>query len=318
MLKSVQFGVDDFMSKPFALDQFLLKLKNTSKILNLNSSISKLELELQNLNNELGPITQKIRELFSDIQHMRFPEKDREIDRIISATMFVSKQLSNDADELKEIELAASICHLPKAMFKDRMAELPVMVNGIVENQNMLAYHEHIKKLFTGFRGFEQTVNILNSVYENFDGSGVPNKLKAWAIPLGARVLRVAIEFETHYSRNPKTVDKIIPLLWTEINRLYDFRVLAFYDQYLGYLNTQNLPARRATEVVVNPYALEKGMVLSRNIITISGLKLLSIGTKLDVEAIKKIQEAKSNEAYIGHIFVKIESVPLPSDRKKS
>lgn len=311
LVKSVQYGVDDFINKPFSLDQFLLKLKTSSRILNYQSKILNLNNELLEAKEELNNYNNKIRELFANIQHLRFPEKEKEINRIVSVVNFIAKQLTNDSEELNQIELAAKICFLPKVLFKDKLAELPIMINGIVENQNMMAYIEYVKAFFAELNGFEQSMDILSKVYENFDGSGIPNKLKSWEIPLGARILRVAIEFEFQYSRNPKLLEKIIPSLWAEINHLYDFRILAFFDQYLAIMNSQNYPGKRASEVAINPFVLKKGTILSRDIITISGLKLLSAGTKLDDDAIKKIQDSKTNNSYIGQVFAKIESVPV-------
>lgn len=311
LVKSVQTGVDDFLNKPISLDQFILKLRLTSKIVNLQTKNAQLEEDYLNLKKEFDPIAQRIHNLFIYIQNVRLNEKDEEIKRITNACTFIAKQLTTDLDEVNEITKAAELSYVPRALFKDKYADMPVMINGLVQNEAMTAYSDFVNNLFSGFRGFEKVKEILISVYENFDGSGIPEKIKAWNIPLGARILRAAIDFESYYIRNPKNADKIIPILWNEINRVYDFRVLAYYDQYLGYQNTMSSQVRRATEAVVNPYVLERAMVISRDIITISGLKLLGANTKLDDEAIKKIQDAKSAEAYIGHVFVKIESIPV-------
>lgn len=311
--KSVQGGIDDFLQKPISFDLFLLKLKTASKGLNFSSEINKLKNEYEELKKEFEPQAERLINLFKYFQSVRFSEKEEELKRILSATNFIAKQLSSDSEDLKQIALAAELCYVPKSLFKDKLIEFPIMVNGIVQNPAMLAYNDYVINLFSNIRGFEKTIEILNGIYENFDGSGMPQKIKAWAIPLGSRILRVVTDFEYYYFKNPKKIEQIVPLMWNEINRVYDFRVLAYYDQYLGYLNTMTSQIRKASEVVVNPFVLEKGMVLSRSIITISGLKLLNIGTKLDTDAIKKIQEAKNTDSYIGHVFVKVESLPQPT-----
>ncbi len=311
MIKSMQMGVDDYITKPFGMDQIFLRLKLTSKILSLSNRVESTQVDLEQVRAEYAPLAEKTRELFYNIQNMRFPEKKEEIDRIVAATSYIASQLTKEPAELMEIEIAAKMCYIPKTLFKDRLAELPIMINGIVHNPNMAVYNDYVKALFEGLKGFQNTMDILNGIYENFDGSGIPNKLKSWAIPLGSRILRAAIDFEYNFARNPKKVDSIIPLMWSEINKIYDFRVLAFYDQYLAHLNSVNSPLRKPTEAQVNPYALAKNMVLSRNIITVSGLKLLNAGTKLDDNSIAKIQDAKAAEAYIGHVYVKIETIPV-------
>ncbi len=312
LVKSVQAGVDDWMPKPISFDLFLLKLKLAAKGLTFSEELNKLKEDYEELKKELDPQSNRLVELFKYLQSARLPERESEIKRIVSATTFIAKQLTSNADEIEQIALAAEICYVPKILFKDKLIEMPIMVNGIVQNQSMASYTDFVKNMFTDVKGFEKTLALLSSVYENFDGSGIPNKTKAWEIPLGARIIRVVSDFEYFYSKNPKNIERIVPMMWNEINRVYDFRVLAFYDQYLAYLNTMNTLGKRASEVVVNPFALETAMVLSRSIITISGLKLINGGFKLDTESIKKIQEAKNANAYIGHIFVKVESIPQP------
>jgi response regulator RpfG family c-di-GMP phosphodiesterase len=279
----------------------------------MQDKVARLEEELSCLKNDIEPQREKLRNLLKFIQFERIPDKKEAIGRIVAASKFIAGQLTNDQQEQKEIEQAAELCYLPYAMFKDKFHNLPVMVNGIVSNTNMYDYNKFVEKMLGDLKGYEITKKILNSVYENFDGSGIPNKIKNWAIPLGSRIIRVASDFEYYRSHHPKHLDRIIPMLWNEINRVYDFRVLAFYDQYLAYLNTMSTPQKRASEAVVNPYVLEPGMVLSRTIITISGLRLLNANYKLDLEAIQKIQDAKTADAVIGHIFVKIESIPVPN-----
>jgi response regulator RpfG family c-di-GMP phosphodiesterase len=316
LIKSVQAGADDFLPKPISYDLFVLKLKTAAKSFTFEEELDKLKAEYEELKKELEPQADRLVVLFKYLQSARLPEREDEIKRIVSAANFIAKQLSNDPEDLNQIALAAELCHVPKILFKDKYLEMPIMVSGIVQNPVMAAYNDYVKNMFADLKGFEKILTLLNGVYENFDGSGMPNKIKAWEIPLGSRIIRVVSDFEYFYYKNPKNLDRIIPMMWNEINRLYDFRVLAFYDQYLAYLNTMNNPGRRASEVVVNPFVLEKGMVLSRSIITISGLKLLNVGSKLDAEAIKKIQEAKNADAYIGHIFIKVESLPQPTIKK--
>jgi len=162
-----------------------------------------------------------------------------------------------------------------------------------------------IKKVFDRFKGLEDIVNVLIHIYENYDGSGFPDKLKGPEIPLGSRILRVALDFEMYNIKNNGKTNKTIELLWESMNQIYDFRIIAFYDQYLALQNTKFINNIPPLEIKMSPYELRANMILSRDIIVITGHKLIAANTKLDDSMIEKIHLADQTESILGNIFVR-------------
>ncbi|MFW6232417.1 MAG: hypothetical protein ACOC4D_00090, partial [Bacteroidota bacterium] len=62
--------------------------------------------------------------------------------------------------------------------------------------------------------------------------------------------------------------------------------------------------ARHGREYPVLKKELEVGMTISRNIITHSGLKIISSGTILNEERIEKIRSITKSDPVIGKIYV--------------
>jgi hypothetical protein len=92
-------------------------------------------------------------------------------------------------------------------------------------------------------------------------------------------------------------------LLFNEARRLYDFRIIAYYDQYLASLNLKG-KSGQTREIPVLISELSPTMILSRNIFTQSGLKLVASGTRLSDEIIYKILNVNKEDGIIGNIYV--------------
>ena len=71
---------------------------------------------------------------------------------------------------------------------------------------------------------FADASDIVAAQHESYDGTGFPNGLKGEAIPLGARILRVADALEALLTGRPRLGDNVIP--WAE-NERHCYRVVS-------------------------------------------------------------------------------------------
>jgi len=118
-----------------------------------------------------------------------------------------------------------------------------------------------------------------------------------------SRIIRVALDFEEISQRTMKKSPKeIFDIISAESNRLYDKRVVILLEQYYATIGSKE---KTSIEKAVQLYELEEGMVLSRDIITNSGIKLMPSGAVLKDNIIKKIYSHNSTDPIIGNIFVK-------------
>jgi hypothetical protein len=105
--------------------------------------------------------------------------------------------------------------------------------------------------------------------------------------------------------KNLNKSSKVLELLWGYNNKLYDFKIVAYYDQYLAHLNTKATPPKKPLEMKVSAKELKPSMVLSRDINSISGHKLVAANTKLEDELIDKILQSYSAGSIIGNLYVR-------------
>ncbi|MBE2188793.1 MAG: hypothetical protein IAE98_04930 [Candidatus Kapabacteria bacterium] len=305
-IKAIQTGADDVLVKPLVPEQLFIKLKNSIRLnqqFETSAALNQqLKLAQEQHDIEVGNTYKMLRKILS----MRLPNKDSELNRIHDACKYIAMQIIDENKEIEDLLLATQFCYLGKLPFNDKIILNPVMIEGTVQNEAMLEYPNNVQAVMQLMPNSTEIKTLLFHIYENFDGTGIPKKLKSWEIPLGSRVLRVAIDFEYLNTKNSGRESKVIDIMFEQINRLYDFRVLAFYDQYLAYKNSRPGLSGRALEESIAPSGLREDMILSRNIITSSGLKLLASGTRLTDANIERIKSILSTDSIIGKIWIKV------------
>jgi response regulator RpfG family c-di-GMP phosphodiesterase len=305
-IKALQTGADDVLIKPIVPEQLFVKLKNSIRLnqqFEANATLNQqLLLAKEQYDIEVSNAYKMLRQILS----MKLPTKDSELTRIHDACKYIALQVIDENEEIENLLLATQFCYLGKLPLNDKIILNPVMIEGVVQNEAMLQYPENVQAVMKFMPNSEEIQSLLYHIYENFDGTGIPKKLKSWEIPLGSRILRVAIDFEYLNTKNSGRESKVIDIMFEQINRLYDFRVLAFYDQYLAYKNSRPGLSGKALEESIAPSGLREDMFLSRNIITSSGLKLLSSGTRLTDANIERIQSILTADSIIGKIWIKV------------
>jgi HD-GYP domain-containing protein (c-di-GMP phosphodiesterase class II) len=138
---------------------------------------------------------------------------------------------------------------------------------------------------------------VIRAHHERFDGMGYPDGLAGQDIPLGARILAVANDYDElqtgamgeEYFEREQARDFIQE--WS--GRRYDPLVVEAFSALLssGGLSLAGTDSLAIRELVLQPEQIEAGMVLSRDLISRDGLLLLAEEYVLDDEWIGMIRE---------------------------
>lgn len=304
-IKTLQQGADDFLTKPFSVDQLIVKMRAAIRVVNLLGKESEHNAKLKEMEEKMEQDAENMRQQIIRFQYIRMPETTKKMDRIVSASEWIAKQLCETEKDVETVRKAAELCFCGKLGLNDKIVELPVMNKGIVLQNAMTEVPNFSRELLSKIRGMEEIDDILYHIYENMDGSGFPEQKKSWEIPLGSRILRVAIEFEELLKKNSDNPAKTIEVMFVEAKRLYDHRVLAFYDQYLGSREVSTTIGVRGREFTAKNYELDDTMMTARNIITTSGLILVGPGIKLNEEKIERIRTISKSDPILGKIYIR-------------
>jgi HD-GYP domain-containing protein (c-di-GMP phosphodiesterase class II) len=136
---------------------------------------------------------------------------------------------------------------------------------------------------------------IIRSHHERFDGQGFPDGLLGLAVPVGARIVAVANDYDglqigTLSERRYTTTDAKTLLIQSRGKR-YDPQVL---DAFLDIIGAPREESGRERELSSD--ALEPGMVSARDILSRDGTLLLAADYVLDATIVRQIQDYANRE----------------------
>lgn len=302
--KALKLGADALLQKPVTIDALISILKTASKIFNLQQQLKATEEKVQELNKLIDDDIVKMSEILYKFQEFRISNIEKKANFIAEAVSWMARKFSDISDtEIEQIVRAAKLSYLGKVGLPDKIIDKPVTKSGMVYGENMSAVPILARDLANMVRNYEEVANILYHTFENYDGSGYPKKLKGWQIPLGSRLIRVAFDYIEYLEETRNDYTKSIQALYHESKRLYDYKIVAYFDQFLG---SKSLNSTKLREKAISFKELTDGMILSRNIILESGIVLLGEGTYIKSEHIDKILQIKKSDPYIGDIYIYI------------
>lgn len=128
--------------------------------------------------------------------------------------------------------------------------------------------------------------------HENFNGTGFPDHLKGENIPIGARILAYADQLDRAVASGGDTAEQALTRVELGLNIKLDpglqriFRKIARY----AYFAMPEIDSNATVELELRPDELRKGMLLTRDVISGTGLMLLNKGVVLDAVKIEAIQ----------------------------
>lgn len=99
-------------------------------------------------------------------------------------------------DELQDAIYAALLEDLGKLTFSEQWLTTPLNALNSRDRDEFMKHPLHAEGYLMSLQSLRGAARVLRSLYERWDGKGMPAHLKGEAIPLGSRVLRAASEYE--------------------------------------------------------------------------------------------------------------------------
>lgn len=302
-IEALKAGADDFFSKPVLTEMLIARLMNAKRFLTEKDFIKQKEVQIQHLEEENSKNRQKMINLLYQFQNSKIPIAAKVTAEMQKSAPWIASKLTDDLNIIDRVKDAAKFAYIGKLSLSDAMINLPVLTNGFPTNEKMNEVSVYAKDMLSQITNYEDIIEVIEHTYENFDGSGIPSKIKGWEISLESRILHVLIDYEFYLGKNSGKQSKAIDALFNDAHRVYDFQIIAYLDQYFAYLSFRGKTGN-AKEVPMLVSELKPGQTLSRNIFTSSGLKLVSSGTRLNEDTIHKILSINKEDGVIGSIYI--------------
>jgi response regulator RpfG family c-di-GMP phosphodiesterase len=224
----------------------------------------------------------------------------------------IALRMGLSAREAQDIFVAGLLHEIGKTAFPDTLIGVP---ESTLKGDNLGLYRKypHLgEQLLMPLEELREPARIIRAHRERFDGAGFPDGVAGFDIPLGARILAVAHDFESLQqgvlAQRRTDAAQATELVAESRGKRYDPAVVeAFYD-----IRTGRSVAEEIADVAVGTAQLKPGMVLSRDLMSTDGALLLSADHVLNDRMLKQLVEFERRSGHPLQLFVKTGTADAP------
>ncbi len=286
------------MLEKFRLESLAQRQNEELKALNasLEAKVEARTLDLKSAHDLVLTSNEKLKsnfitsiKVFSSLIEMRGGNLSGHSRRVADLARKIAVQMNMDGKAIQEIFIAGLLHDIGKMGFSDELLSKPV---NMMAGDNLGLFRKHTvraEQLLMPLEDLRGTASILRSQLERFDGAGFPDGLTGLAIPIGARILALASDYDNlqigalvQKRLRPEEAKNII---LDSSGKRYDPQVVQAFREIMG----GGVVEEVVREVQVLSNELQHGMVLSRDLISRDGLLLLSADHVIDEKLIQQI-----------------------------
>jgi len=289
-----------------------LTARQNQELVTLNASLeAKVEArttELRIANESLHGANERLKasfitsiKVFSTLLEMRGGNLAGHSRRVADLARRMAIKLKLDSKLVQEIFVAGLLHEIGKVGFADELLNTPV---AMMKPEQLGAYRKHTEQaeqLLLPLPDLREASEIITAQFERFDGTGFPQKLADQSIPIGARILTLASDFDNMQigtlTQRQLNADEAKIIVVHSSGKRYDPQVVDAFMALFADASQETVEKSRFSEITVDIWDLKAGMVLSRDLISPSGLLMLSGGHVLDDRLIRKIMNFQKTGA---------------------
>lgn len=246
--------------------------------------------------------------VFSTLIEMRGGHLAGHSRRVADLARRIALKMDLDDRQAQEIFVASLLHEIGKLGFSDELLAMPV---ATMTSRHVGEYRQHAtraEQLLMPLQDLRGAATSIGAQLERFDGTGFPQQLIGAAIPLGARILAVASDYDNLQvgalaTRRLNAEEAKSAILLGSAKR-YDPQVVSAFNAVVGGVANEKPEQVASDEAAMTARGLMAGMVLSRDLITPSGLLMLSAEHALDERLIGKILDFEKSRGI--HLVVHI------------
>ena len=273
-----------------------LKVINAS----LEVKVQARTMELKQANGALQSANERLKsnfltsiKMFTGLIELRDNRLAGHSRRVADTARRLAHALGQENKHVQEVFVAGLLHAIGMVGFDDELLQTPVASMTPRQLEVFRKHPARAEQLLMPLAELKTTVENIAAQLERFDGSGYPQGIPGKHIPLGARILAVASDYDSLQigllEQRQLSRQEAQDLIRQRSGHYYDpVVVTAFLDIYRD-LVQDDLAVSTATTRSVTSRELETGMVLARDMTSPTGLLLLTAGHVLDDAVIRKI-----------------------------
>ncbi|MFZ1547237.1 MAG: HD domain-containing phosphohydrolase [Candidatus Nitrotoga sp.] len=243
--------------------------------------------------------------VFSNLIEMRNPSKSGHSRRVADLARTLAQNMGLGAAEVQDTFIAGLLLDIGKIGLPDRLLDKPFHSLSFDDRTEVIKYPVKGEMALMALEQLHGAAKLIRNHRERFDGTGYPDRLSGLSIPLGARILALADDYDTALMGTtfvkPLKPAEASLLIQGGKGKRYDPAVV---DALLNELGGARPATDSAAELTLRSGQIIPGMELSRDLITQGGEMLLTKGHVLNEQLIKQINRFESMDGHSLTIYV--------------
>lgn len=231
--------------------------------------------------------------VFSNLIEIRHPALRGHSRRVADLSRAIARTMEMPQTAINEVFVAALLHDIGKIGLADDVISMP---SDRLANEPLKAWRNHAvlgESALLALDSLRSSARIIRHHHERYDGNGFPDGLRGGEIPLGARILAVANDFDSHahglMCGNKHSESQSFEFISQGRGGRYDPKVVLALRRALDEAGVKS-----ANDERVPVGKLEPGMVLSRDLLDREGRLLLAADFVVDAVVIRKVRDYAS------------------------
>lgn len=243
--------------------------------------------------------------VFSNLIEMRNPNRSGHSRRVAELSRTLALRMGMSAAESQDVFIAALLLDIGKIGLPDRLLDKPFQHLSVEDRREVIKHPVKGELALMALEQLHGAAKLIRSHRERFDGNGYPDHLPGLSIPLGARILAAAEDYDTalmgtNFIKPLKPVEAA-QLIEDGKGKNYDPAVV---DALLIELDKVRAATEHTSELTLRSGQVKPGMVISRDLVTHTGDLLLSKGHVLSEQVIEQMHGFERMEGHKLNIYV--------------
>ena len=238
-------------------------------------------------------------QVFSNLIEMRSATMIGHSRRVAELARSIAQRMGMSDAEAQDVFIAGLLLDIGKIGLPDRLLEKPFSSLTGEERSQVVKYPVKGQMALMALDQLKGAAQLIRSHRERFDGMGYPDRQVGFGIPLGARILALANDYDTAVTGTAfaKPLKQAEALLFIQDGKgkRYDPAVVDNLMNMMGKGGGAGITHDPRMEMTLRSGQLKPGMVLSRDLVTATGEMLLSKEYTLNEQLIEQIMGFETN-----------------------
>lgn len=298
-VRGLNLGVDDYLTKPIEVPELIARVRASLRLKRLQDQLREDKLEVERLHQQLGDSFDGLLHLLIHLIDLGLPGANDRGRRLAKLTRQMAERFEVPAELIEDLEVAAQLHEIGKVVDAAHHAsgapQQPDWHYAVVSSSLL----EQVPRL-------KGAAELIGGMFENWDGTGMPNHFVSGQIPLRARILRVAVDFYRRVDGDGKQGGRdpsgTIEEMRQHQSTWYDPLALVHLESLVLDRPKEEWQATR-TQIGVDQLVI--GMVLAADLTTSSGVKLLAKGTTITRSMLDVIERRHLADPIIDGVWIR-------------